>query len=56
MPIVISRETGEIIRAPVYTQEQKDRVWEYVVRSWAEANKAQLQALAKEYASEPCGK
>lgn len=55
MPIVISRETGAV-RAPEHTQEQKDRAWEYVVRAWAEANKPQLQALAKEYASEPCGK
>lgn len=56
MPIVISRETGAIISAPVCTPEQTDRAWEAVTKAWAEANKAQLQALAKEYASEPCGK
>lgn len=56
MPIVISRQTGAIISAPEYTQEQKDRAWEAVTKAWSEANKAQLQALAKEYASAPCGK
>lgn len=55
MPIVISRQTGAI-QAPEYTQEQIDRAWEHVTKVWAEANKAQLQALAQEYASEPCGK
>ena len=54
MPIVVKLDTGAI-SAPEYTQEQKDRAWERVVQSWAEANKARLQALADEYASGPRG-
>ena len=34
MPIKISRQTGEIIGAPEYTQDQKDKVWENIVREW----------------------
>lgn len=54
MPIVINRESGEVT-APEYSQAQRDLAWETVVRAWAEANKASLQALAKEHASEPRG-
>lgn len=32
MPIIVSRKTGEIVSAPEYTQEQKNRAWEYIVR------------------------
>ena len=38
MPIKISRQTGEIISATEYTQDQKDKVWEIVVREWVEQN------------------
>ena len=34
MPIKISRQTGEIISATEYTQDQKDKVWENIVREW----------------------
>lgn len=55
MPIVISRETGEIVNKPTYSQEQIDRAWECVVGAWAEANRPLLQALAEEAASGPRG-
>lgn len=54
MPIVINRNTGEV-KAPEYSQAQRDLAWEAVVRAWAEANKPTLQALADEHASEPRG-
>lgn len=55
MPIVISRQTGAI-KAPEYTQEQKDRAWEAITRAWANANKDRLRDLANQYASGPRGK
>lgn len=55
MPIVISRDSGAVISKPEYTQDQIDRAWEHIVRTWAAANQASLAALAKEYASEPRG-
>ena len=35
-PIVISRETGKIISAPVITQEQRNKLWEHIVRGYAQ--------------------
>ena len=35
MPIVVSRETGEIISQPELTQADRDRAWEAVVRAFA---------------------
>lgn len=34
-PIVISRNTGEIISAPVLTPEQRDAAWEAIVSAYA---------------------
>lgn len=34
MPIIVDRKTGAI-QAPQYTQEQKDRAWEAIVRAQA---------------------
>lgn len=34
MPITFDRRTGKIISAPELTQEQKDLVWEMIVKSW----------------------
>lgn len=55
MAIEISRESGAV-SAPDYTQDQIDLAWEQVVRAWGEANRAQLHAMAEEYATEPHGK
>ena len=35
MPIVVSRQTGEIISKPELTQADLDRAWEAVARSFA---------------------
>lgn len=43
MPIIVSRKTGEVISAPEYTQEQKNKAWEYIVRQNAEKILAGLQ-------------
>lgn len=37
MPIVITR-TGELVSAPVLTPEQKNKLWETIVRNWAQAH------------------
>lgn len=34
MPIRVDRRTGKIISAPELTQEQKELVWEMIVKSW----------------------
>ena len=36
MPIVCDRKTGEIISKPEYTQEERNKLWELVVRKWIE--------------------
>ena len=43
MPIIVSRKTGEIVSVPEYTQEQKNKAWEYIVRQNAEKILAGLQ-------------
>lgn len=48
MPIVVDRRTGKIISAPEITQEQRDLLWEIVVRSWAERNIDKLVELPVE--------
>lgn len=35
MPIVVSRETGEIISKPQYSQADYDRAWEAVAKAFA---------------------
>lgn len=35
-PIVVDRETGKLISAPVFTQEQKNKAWETIVRTHAQ--------------------
>ena len=32
MPIIVSRKTGEVLSAPVLTQEQRDKLWEAIIR------------------------
>jgi hypothetical protein len=36
MPIIVSRKTGQIVSVPEYSQEQKNRAWEIIVRQNAE--------------------
>ena len=36
MPIVISRATGEVVATPKYSQEQKDKAWEAIVRNYVQ--------------------
>ncbi len=48
MPIVANRKTGKILHMPDYTQEQRDRAWEAVVKSWAKTHQAELRRLAAE--------
>lgn len=35
MPIVVSRQTGEIISKPELTQADRDRAWEAVAKAFA---------------------
>lgn len=48
MPIVVDRRTGEIISKPEITQEQKNTVWERVIRNWIDMNPEKFQALLTE--------
>ena len=41
--ISISRNGGEV--KSDLTQDQKDQLWEAIVRNWAQANKDKLAAL-----------
>ena len=36
MPIVISRETGQIVAPTEITQAQRDKLWGAIVRNYAE--------------------
>ena len=49
MPIVMTR-SGEVISAPVLTPEQRNKLWEHVVRNWA---KAHPEAFAEKEEKEP---
>lgn len=51
MPIVVSRKTGQIISAPEYTQEQKDRCWEHIIRVWAQLHPDMLLQLTEQQPS-----
>ena len=44
MSIILSRK-GEILQAPVLTQEQKDWAWEILTRGWAKSNHDVLKQL-----------
>ena len=46
MPIIIARN-GPVIpkEVPLFTQEQKDRAWEYIVKAWTEKNQEQFIAM-----------
>ena len=44
MSIILSRK-GEILQAPVLTQEQKDWAWEVLTRGWAKSNHDVLKQL-----------
>jgi len=48
MPIVIDRHTGEIISKPELTQQQKDLVWEAIVRNWVKQNPEKFRAMLDE--------
>lgn len=54
MPIVIAR-SGEILQAPVLTQEQKDRAWEAIIDGWGEAHPDQLRELVLDQAQAAAG-
>ena len=43
MPIIVSRKTGEIVSAPEYTQEQKNKAWEIIISRNAKKILAGLQ-------------
>lgn len=47
MPIVISRQTGEILSKPEYTQEQYDRAWEQLVKAFAAKHPEVLEACKR---------
>lgn len=36
IPIIVSRKTGRIVSVPEYSQDQKNRAWEIIVRQNAE--------------------
>ena len=48
MPIVVARHLREVISKPELTQQQKDLVWEAIVRNWAKQNPEQLRAMLGE--------
>lgn len=50
MPIVISRK-GEILQAPVLSQEQKDKAWETLTVGWAKSHPDVLKQLKEDAAA-----
>ena len=46
-PIIVSRKTGEIISAPVLTQEQRDKLWEQYIRCYVRRNPELFQTPPK---------
>ena len=47
MPIVISRQTGEILSMPEYTQDDYDRAWEALAKAWAKAHPEELASAVR---------
>ena len=45
MPIVISRSGAVIPAEPVLTQEQKDKLWESIIKNWAQRHPDALKNL-----------
>lgn len=45
MPIVISRSGAVIPEEPVLTQEQIDKLWESIIKNWAQKHPAELKNL-----------
>lgn len=43
-PIVMDRKTHEIISAPDLTQEQRNLLWEHIVRAYLDAHPEVLKA------------
>lgn len=50
-PIIISRETGKIISAPVLSQEQRDQLWGQIVSSHIQRHPEMLQDHAESEAT-----
>ena len=52
MPIAVSRRNGKVISAPEITQEQRDKLWEVVVKAYIQRHpevlQAESQAVGKE--------
>ena len=44
MPIVVSRRSGKTISAPEITQEQRDMLWEGLVKAYIQRHPEMLQA------------
>lgn len=46
MPIVIARQTGNIISKPDYTQDAYDRAWACIARAWAQKHPDELRTAS----------
>lgn len=54
MPIVLSR-SGEVLEAPVLTQEQKNMAWEKLTIDWARAHPEVFKQMKENLSAErPC--
>ena len=45
MPIVIPRQGDATIQAPMLSQEQSDKIWEAIIRAWANKHREELAEL-----------
>lgn len=52
MPIRIDRKTGNLLTTQKLTPEQRQRVWEIIVRAYVEKHLELLQQLGKEDGNE----
>lgn len=48
MPIVISRQTGQVLQPEKLTQEQSDLAWEIILKAFIAAHPEALAKLQKE--------
>lgn len=44
VPIIVSRRSGNVVSKPEITQEQRDKLWEGVVKAYIQRHPEMLQA------------
>jgi len=52
MPITVSRRSGKVISTPEITQEQRDKLWEAVVKAYIQRHPEMLQTESQSVGKE----